>query len=166
GFATRALVHFAVSNTEVYMTTRLAGQDTVFLPFNRGNGHHAGNPPNPHGSATAYLWETILQRDTWLEILDRFMHLEITEKRDPDTGKKTRKETLLFPRYHQWDAVTRLVAAARSEGPGHKYLVQHSAGSGKTNSISWLAQRLSTLYDDDDDKVFSSVIVVTDRTVL
>ena len=166
GFATRALVHFAVSNTEVHMTTRLAGQDTVFLPFNRGNGHHAGNPPNPHGSATAYLWETILQRDTWLEILDRFMHLEITEKRDPDTGKKTRKETLLFPRYHQWDAVTRLVQAARTEGPGHKYLVQHSAGSGKTNSISWLAQRLSSLYDDDDDKVFSSVIVVTDRTVL
>ena len=166
GFATRALVHFAVSNTEVHMTTRLAGQDTVFLPFNRGNGHHAGNPPNPHGSATAYLWETILQRDTWLEILDRFMHLEITDKRDPDTGKKTRKETLLFPRYHQWDAVTRLVAAARTEGPGHKYLVQHSAGSGKTNSISWLAQRLSSLYDDDDDKVFSSVIVVTDRTVL
>src|SRR5699024_8493058 len=143
-----------------------AGQDTVFLPFNRGNGHHAGNPPNPHGSATAYLWETILQRDTWLEILDRFMHLEITEKRDPDTGKKTRKETLLFPRYHQWDAVTRLVEAARTEKAGHKYLVQHSAGSGKTNSISWLAQRLSSLYDDDDDKVFSSVIVVTDRTVL
>ena len=166
GFATRALVHFAVSNTEVHMTTRLAGQDTVFLPFNRGNGHHAGNPPNPNGSATAYLWETILQRDTWLEILDRFMHLEITEKRDPDTGKKTRKETLLFPRYHQWDAVTRLVSAARTEGPGHKYLIQHSAGSGKTNSISWLAQRLSSLYDDDDDKVFSSVIVVTDRTVL
>ena len=165
-FATRALVHFAVSNTEVHMTTRLAGQDTVFLPFNRGNGHNAGNPPNPHGSATAYLWETILQRDTWLEILDRFMHLEITEKRDPDTGKKTRKETLLFPRYHQWDAVTRLIQAARTEGPGHKYLVQHSAGSGKTNSISWLAQRLSSLYDDDDDKVFSSVIVVTDRTVL
>src|SRR5699024_10113461 len=166
GFATRALVHFAVSNTEAHMTTRLAGQDTVRLPFTRGNGHHAGNPPTPHGSAPAYLGETILQRDTWLEILDRFMHLEITEKRDPDTGKKTRKETLLFPRYHQWDAVTRLVQAARTEGPGHKYLVQHSAGSGKTNSISWLAQRLSSLYDNDDDKVFSSVIVVTDRTVL
>lgn len=166
GFATRALVHFAVSNTEVHMTTRLAGKDTVFLPFNRGNGHHAGNPPNPHGSATTYLWETILARDTWLEILDRFIHLEITEKRDPDTGKKTRRETLLFPRYHQWDAVTRLVEAARTEKAGHKYLIQHSAGSGKTNSISWLAQRLSSLYDDDDDKVFSSVIVVTDRTVL
>lgn len=166
GFATRALVHFAVSNKEVHMTTRLAGKDTVFLPFNRGNGGHAGNPPNPSGSATSYLWETILQRDTWLEILDRFMHLEITEKRDPDTGKKIRKETLLFPRYHQWDVVTKLVHAARTEGPGHKYLIQHSAGSGKTNSISWLAQRLASLYDDSDEKVFSSVIVVTDRTVL
>lgn len=166
GFATRALVHFAVSDKEVHMTTRLAGKDTVFLPFNRGNGHHAGNPPIPNGSPTSYLWETILQRDTWLEILDRFMHLEITEKRDPDTGRKTRKETLLFPRYHQWDVVTKLVDAARTEGPGHKYLIQHSAGSGKTNSISWLAQRLASLYDDNDEKVFSSVIVVTDRTVL
>ncbi|MFI8592319.1 type I restriction endonuclease subunit R [Dietzia maris] len=166
GFATRALVHFAVSNKEVHTTTRLAGKNTVFLPFNRGNGGHAGNPPNPNGSATSYLWETILQRDTWLEILDRFMHLEITEKRDPDTGKKIRKETLLFPRYHQWDVVTKLVHAARTEGPGHKYLIQHSAGSGKTNSISWLAQRLASLYDDDDGKVFSSVVVVTDRTVL
>ncbi|MGW4324301.1 type I restriction endonuclease subunit R [Nocardia sp. NPDC004573] len=165
-FATRALVHFAVSNKEVHMTTRLAGTGTVFLPFNRGNNHHAGNPANPDGSASSYLWETILRRDTWLEIIDRFMHLEITERRDPDTGRKSRKETLLFPRFHQWEVVTQLVAAARIEGPGHKYLIQHSAGSGKTNSISWLAQRLAGLYDDADDKVFSSVIVVTDRTVL
>ncbi|MBF6278747.1 MULTISPECIES: type I restriction endonuclease subunit R [Nocardia] len=165
-FATRALVHFAVSNKEVHMTTRLAGTGTVFLPFNRGDNHHAGNPPNPDGSASSYLWETILQRDTWLEILDRFMHLEISERHDPDTGKKTRTETLLFPRFHQWEAVTKLVDAARREGPGHKYLIQHSAGSGKTNSISWLAQRLASLYNDQDEKVFSSVIVVTDRTVL
>ncbi|WP_338856415.1 type I restriction endonuclease [Gordonia hongkongensis] len=165
-FATRALVHFAVSNKEVHMTTRLAGDSTVFLPFNRGNNHHAGNPLNPDGSASSYLWETILQRDTWLEILDRFMHLEVTERRNPDTGRKIRKETLLFPRFHQWEAVTELVDAARTEGPGHKYLIQHSAGSGKTNSISWLAQRLASLYDDADEKVFSSVIVVTDRTVL
>ncbi|MGY1978166.1 type I restriction endonuclease subunit R [Nocardia gipuzkoensis] len=165
-FAMRALVHFAVSNKEVHMTTRLAGPGTVFLPFNRGNNHHAGNPPNPDGSASSYLWETILRRDTWLEILDRFMHLEVTERRDPDTGRKTRKETLLFPRFHQWEAVTQLVATARTEGPGQKYLIQHSAGSGKTNSISWLAQRLASLYDDADKKVFSSVIVVTDRTVL
>lgn len=165
-FGTRALVHFAVSNKEVHMTTRLAGADTRFLPFNRGNNHHAGNPPNPDGSASSYLWETILQRDTWLEILDRFMHLEITERRDLETGKKTRKETLLFPRFHQWEAVTKLVDAARTEGPGHKYLIQHSAGSGKTNSISWLSQRLASLYNEADEKVFSSVIVVTDRTVL
>jgi len=165
-FAKRALVHFAVSNKEVHMTTRLDGPDTVFLPFNRGNQHRAGNPPNPDGSASSYLWETILQRDTWLEILDRFLHLEVTERRDPETGKKTRKETLLFPRFHQWEAVTQLVAAARTEGPGHRYLIQHSAGSGKTNSISWLAQRLASLYNEADEKVFSSVIVVTDRTVL
>ena len=165
-FAKRALVHFAVSNKEVHMTTRLAGSDTVFLPFNRGNNHHAGNPPNPDGSASSYLWETILQRDTWLEILDRFMHLEVTEKRDPITNAKTRKETLLFPRFHQWEAVTRLVEAARTDGPGQSYLIQHSAGSGKTNSISWLAQRLASLYDTADTKIFSSVIVITDRTVL
>ncbi|NIL87496.1 hypothetical protein RhoFasGS6_04923 [Rhodococcus fascians] len=165
-FATRALVHFAVSNKEAHMTTRLAGPGTMFLPFNRGNNHHAGNPPNPNGSASSYLWETILQRDTWLEILDRFMHLEVTEKRDPKTNAKTRRESLLFPRFHQWEAVTRLVDAARTEGPGHAYLIQHSAGSGKTNSISWLAQRLASLYDAADQKVFSSVIVITDRTVL
>lgn len=165
-FAKRALVHFAVSNKEVHMTTRLDGPGTVFLPFNRGNQHRAGNPPNPDGSASSYLWETILQRDTWLEILDRFLHLEVSERRDPETGKKTRKETLLFPRFHQWEAVTKLVEAARTEGPGHRYLIQHSAGSGKTNSISWLAQRLASLYDEADEKVFSSVIVVTDRTVL
>lgn len=165
-FGGRALVHFALSNKEVHMSTRLAGPATVFLPFNRGNDHHAGNPPNPHGSASSYLWETILQRDTWLEILDRFLHLEVVETTNPETGKKTRKETLLFPRFHQWEVVTKLVEAARTEGPGHKYLIQHSAGSGKTNSISWLAQRLATLYNDADEKVFSSVIVVTDRTVL
>ncbi|WP_020171105.1 type I restriction endonuclease subunit R [Gordonia polyisoprenivorans] len=165
-FGKRALVHFAVSNKEVHMTTRLSGEATRFLPFNRGNNHHAGNPPNPDGSATSYLWETILQRDTWLEIIDRFLHLQVTERRDPETGKKSRTETLLFPRYHQWEAVTKLVEAARTEGPGHRYLIQHSAGSGKTNSISWLAQRLASLHNDADERVFSSVIVVTDRTVL
>ena len=165
-FGKGALVHFAVSTKEVHMTTRLAGPGTVFLPFNRGNKHHAGNPLNPHGAASSYLWETILRRDTWLDILNRFMHLEVTATQDSQTGKKTQKETLLFPRFHQWEAVTQLVDAARTEGPGHKYLIQHSAGSGKTNSISWLAQRLASLYNDADEKVFSSVIVVTDRTVL
>ena len=118
GFGSRALVHFAVSNSEVQMTTKLAGKDTVFLPFNRGNNHHAGNPPNPHGSPTAYLWETILQRDTWLDILGRFLHLQVTDKVDPVSDKKIRTQTMLFPRFHQWEAVTRLVEAARERGSG------------------------------------------------
>jgi type I restriction enzyme R subunit len=165
-FGARAVVHFAVSNEEVRMTTKLAGADTDFLPFNRGNDTHAGNPDNPNGSPTSYLWETILQRDTWLDILGRFMHLHVEDRVDPVTGKKTRKQSMLFPRFHQWEAVTSLVAAARTEGPGHKYLIQHSAGSGKTNSISWLAQRLSSLHDAADKPVFDSVIIITDRTVL
>ncbi|OBI29833.1 restriction endonuclease subunit R [Mycolicibacter sinensis] len=165
-FGSRALVHFAVSNSEVQMTTRLAGKDTVFLPFNRGDHGHAGNPLNPHGSKTSYLWQQILARDTWLDILGRFMHLQIDETIDPATGKKIRKQTMLFPRFHQWEAVTRLVEAAHEQGPGQRYLIQHSAGSGKTNSISWLAHRLSVLHDDANAAVFDSVIVITDRTVL
>lgn len=166
GFGSRALVHFAVSNSEVRMTTKLAGNDTVFLPFNRGNQGHAGNPENPHGSKTSYLWRQILQRDTWLDILGRFMHLQIDERIDPATNKKVRKQTMLFPRFHQWEAVTELVDSARRDGPGHRYLIQHSAGSGKTNSISWLAHRLSVLHDDANKPVFDSVIVITDRNVL
>jgi type I restriction enzyme R subunit len=165
-FGTRALVHFAVSNSEVWMTTRLAGQETYFLPFNQGDDGRAGNPLNPDGSSTSYLWERILQKDAWLGILGRFMHLQSEKSTDPVTGEVTRKETLLFPRYHQWESVTELVAAARSEGPGHRYLIQHSAGSGKTNSIAWTAHQLSTLHRPDGSKVFDSVIVVTDRTVL
>ena len=166
GFGSRALVHFALSNTEVQMTTKLAGKDTVFLPFNRGDHHHAGNPPNPHGSPTAYLWQQILQRDTWLDILGRFLHLQVTHKVDPVSDKKIRTQTMLFPRFHQWEAVTRLVETAREQGPGHRYLIQHSAGSGKTNSISWLAHRLSVLHDDANKTVFDSVLVITDRNVL
>lgn len=165
-FGSRALVHFAVSNSEVQMTTRLAGNDTVFLPFNRGDHGHAGNPSNPHGSPTAYLWQAILQRDTWLDILGRFMHLHVDEYVDPVSDKKIRKQMMLFPRFHQWEAVTRLVKAAREQGPGHRYLIQHSAGSGKTNSISWLTHRLSVLHDDTNKPVFDSVIVITDRNVL
>ena len=166
GFGNRALVHFAVSNDEVYMTTRLAGPDTQFLPFNMGSGGGAGNPLNPVGSPTSYLWERVLQRDNWLTILGKFLHLQTIEKTDAITGKKTRSTALLFPRFHQWEAVTGLVEAARGEGPGHKYLIQHSAGSGKTNSIAWTAHRLATLHRPDNSKVFDSVIVVTDRNVL
>lgn len=166
GFGKRSLVHFVVSNSEVRMTTRLSGASTRFLPFNKGNEEGAGNPPNPNGSASSYFWEEILQRDTWLQLLGSFVHLQVDVDVDPDTGKKTRTPRVLFPRYHQWRAVTRLVAAARAEGPGNRYLVQHSAGSGKTNSISWLAHRLSQLHDEQNTRVFDTVVVVTDRTVL
>ncbi|MEI6501416.1 MAG: type I restriction endonuclease, partial [Armatimonadota bacterium] len=165
-FGARALVHFAVSNTEIQMTTKLDGKDTYFLPFNKGNDHHKGNPPNPTGSPTAYLWETILACDTWLAILGQFMHLHVEDKVDPATGAKTRTQIMLFPRYQQWDVVTKLVNAARTEGPGHSYLIQHSAGSGKTNSISWLTHRLSVLHDEANKPVFDAVIVITDRNVL
>ena len=164
-FGRRALVHFAVSQEEVWMTTRLAGRDTFFLPFNKGNEGGSGNPPNPDGYATDYLWKQVFQRDAWLDILGRFVHLQKEEKEDWQ-GKRYTKETLIFPRYHQWDAVNRLVATARAEGPGHKYLIQHSAGSGKSNSIAWTAHRLASLHNDQDQRVFDSVVVITDRTVL
>lgn len=166
GFGRRALVHFAVSNREVHMTTKLDGASTRFLPFNQGDDGRSGNPLNPTGSSTAYLWERVLQRDAWLDVIGRFMHLQISKSVDPVTGDVEKRETLLFPRYHQWESVTKLVAAARAEGPGHRYLVQHSAGSGKTNSIAWTAHQLSTLHRADGAKAFDSVIVVTDRTVL
>ncbi len=164
-FKRRALVHFAVSTDEVHMTTRLEGPKTEFLPFNMGHDEGAGNPPNPSGYRTAYLWERVLQRDSWLNILGNFAHLERKERVRQDGSRET-CESLIFPRYHQWEAVNLLVDAARREGPGHNYLVQHSAGSGKSNSIAWLAHRLQSLHDEADRKVFDSVIVVTDRTVL
>lgn len=166
GFANRALVHFAVSTDEVAMTTRLAGPGTRFLPFNLGRDQGAGNPVNPGAAATSYLWERVLQRDAWLHIIGRLLHIEKSASTDPITGEITKSTTLLFPRFHQWELVTSLVQTARDEGPGQRYLVQHSAGSGKTNSIAWLAHGLANLHDEDDRKVFDSVIVITDRTVL
>ncbi len=165
-FGKRALVHFAVSNREVQMTTKLDGAGTRFLPFNRGHDDGAGNPPVADGSSTTYLWVTVLQRDNWLDILGRFLHLEVSKNIDPVTNLQIKRESLLFPRYHQWESVTQLVRAARREGAGHRYLIQHSAGSGKTNSIAWTAHQLSTLHQPSGEKVFDSVIVVTDRTVL
>jgi len=165
-FGRRALVHFAVSNSEVHMTTKLDGAATRFLPFNQGNHGRAGNALNPNGSSTSYLWERVLAKDAWLDIIGRFMHLQVDKSVDPVTGDVVKRESLLFPRYHQWESVTQLVATAKTEGPGHRYLIQHSAGSGKTNSIAWTAHQLSTLHNDDGSKVFDSVIVVTDRTVL
>ncbi|AOB29795.1 restriction endonuclease subunit R [Bordetella sp. H567] len=167
-FKKRALVHFAVDPDEVWMTTRLKGKATVFLPFNRGNNHGAGNPPLEGNWKTHYLWDEVLQADSLLDILQRFMHLEVKERQvKTDKGARTiRKETMVFPRYHQLDAVRKLLGHARANGAGCNYLVQHSAGSGKSNSIAWLAHRLASLHDANDQKVFHSVVVVTDRRVL
>lgn len=165
-FKRGALVHFAVSTEEVQMTTKLDGVNTRFLPFNLGDNGGKGNPVNPNGFMTAYFWEYVLQRDNFLEILGRFMHLETFDKLDKKTGKKVTKTAMIFPRFHQFNAVSKLIATAKVEGPGHRYLVQHSAGSGKTNTIAWTAHQLSSLHDADNKKVFDSVIVVTDRTVL
>jgi type I restriction enzyme, R subunit len=167
-FKRGALVHFAVSQYEVAMTTRLAGEATVFLPFNRGTKDGgAGNdaPKDINRYATDYLWNEVLLPDNLLNILARFVHLEIKEKEDWD-GRKFKQEAMIFPRYHQWDVVRQLVDTARAEGTGHKYLIQHSAGSGKSNSIAWTAHQLSALYTAQGEKQFHSVIVVTDRTVL
>jgi type I restriction enzyme R subunit len=167
-FKKRALVHFAVDPDEVWMTTRLRGRETVFLPFNRGRDHGAGNPPVENNWKTHYLWDEVLEKNSLMDILQRFMHLEVKERQvKTDKGVRTiRKETMIFPRYHQLDAVRKLVAHARAHGSGRNYLVQHSAGSGKSNSIAWLAHRLASLHDADDRKVFHSVVVVTDRRVL
>ena len=166
-FKRRTLVHFAVDTEAVLMTTRLAGSATHFLPFNKGCDGGAGNPPDPAGRTyrTAYLWEEVLQRDSFLDLLARFVHLQIEEKRD-DQGRKVKTETMIFPRYHQLQAVRTLVDAARREGVGHNYLVEHSAGSGKSNTIGWLTHRLASLHDAANQRVFDSVIVVTDRVVL
>jgi type I restriction enzyme R subunit len=163
----RAVVHFAVDTESVAMTTRLDGNATVFLPFNQGHNGGAGNPQNPNGHRSGYLWERVLQRDAWLDLFGRFVHVEkpATATGAPKLGGKAPGK-VIFPRYHQWDAVLRLEAAARSEGPGHSYLVQHSAGSGKSNTIAWLAHRLSNLHDVHDHKVFDKVVVITDRRVL
>ncbi|WP_150523134.1 type I restriction endonuclease subunit R [Roseibium sediminis] len=167
-FKKRALVHFAVDPDEAWMTTKLKGKETFFLPFNKGHNFGAGNPPIEGNWKTHYLWDEVLKADSLLDILQRFMHLEIKEKQvKTDKGVRTiRKETMIFPRYHQLDAVRKLVGHARDHGSGRNYLVQHSAGSGKSNSIAWLAHRLSTLHDAADEKVFHSVVVVTDRRVL
>ena len=190
-FTKRTLVHFAVDTEEAHMATRLAGSSTYFLPFNRGMDGGAGNPPyelgrtnssganldsrrlalrvdsmdGVHNYKTAYLWEEVLQRDSLLDLLARFLHLDVEEK-TTDEGKKLRKESLIFPRYHQLQAVRQMVAAAANEGVGHNYLVEHSAGSGKSNTIAWLAHRLSSLHNERDERLFDSVVVITDRVVL
>lgn len=167
-FKERVLVHFAVDLTKVYMTTKLEGDKTYFLPFNQGsngagNVGGKGNPDNPDGYDTAYLWENVLCKDRLLEILQKYLHLEVI--RDEKSGE-IKSERMIFPRYHQLDVVTKLLADVKANGSGKNYLIQHSAGSGKSNSIAWLAHRLSGLHNDLDEKIFQSVIIVTDRRVL
>lgn len=157
-FTSGALVHFAVSNSEVHMTTKLAGPSTRFLPFNKGDAGGAGNPLNESGHRTAYLWEEVWERESWLEIIGRYLVAQRDAKR-AISG-------IIFPRYHQLDATRKLRAAVRTEGAGGKYLIQHSAGSGKTNSIAWAAHFLADLHTDADEKLFSTVIVVSDRNVI
>jgi type I restriction enzyme R subunit len=167
-FKRGALVHFAVSQDEVAMTTKLNGKGTYFLPYNRGTADGgAGNPraEDENSYATAYLWKQLFQKDAWLKVIGRFLHLEKKTEEDFYGNRKT-KETLIFPRYHQWDVVNQLVETTRTEGAGKRYLIQHSAGSGKSNSIAWSAHQLAQLYDEEGQKLFSSIIVVTDRTVL
>jgi type I restriction enzyme R subunit len=183
-FKHRAVVHFAVDPNQVYMTTRLAGEATRFLPFNQGSGGAgqkggAGNPTNPDGYETAYLWERVWQRDAWLGLLGEYVHVEDVYD---DDGRKTGATNTLFPRFHQWDAVQKLLAATRRSGPGVNRLVQHSAGSGKSNTIAWAAHHLSRLHTPSfhgeltdsvtaaglgvDQPIFNKVIVITDRVVL
>ena len=165
-FGRGALVHFAVSNDLAAMTTRLEGDKTHFLPFNSGFKGGAGNPPAEGGrSSTAYLWERVWDKDAWLNIIGRLMIVETKQEWDVATGTSVQRTSMLFPRFHQWEAVTNIVAAVREEGVGRRYLIEHSAGSGKTNTIAWTAHRLARLHVNDE-KVFDSVIVVVDRTVL
>jgi type I restriction enzyme R subunit len=167
-FKERALVHFAVDPDEAWMATELKGGETLFLPFNRGHNFGAGNPPVAGNWKTHYLWDEVLRADSLLDILQRFMHLDVSERTvDTPTGKRTvRREAMIFPRYHQLDSVRKLVSHARTHGSGRNYLIQHSAGSGKSNSIAWLAHRLANMHNTADAKVFDSVIVITDRRVL
>lgn len=167
-FKRGALVHFAVGQNEVAMTTKLAGKETFFLPFNLGSEEGgAGNPMPAHDSqyATGYLWQRLLQPDAWLKLLGRFLHLEKTTSEGFD-GTLVTKEAMIFPRYHQWEVVNKLIETTHAEGPGKRYLIQHSAGSGKSNSIAWTAHQLASMYNADGQRLFNSVIVITDRTVL
>jgi len=159
----RCLVHFAVDTEEVFMATKLSGKSTYFLPFNKGEENGKGNPVNPNGYKTAYLWEDVLTRRSLTNIIEHFAKL--VEEVDEETGRK--KKTMFFPRYHQLDVVRQVLADVREHGVGQRYLIQHSAGSGKSNSITWLGYQLIELYDQAGTaNVFDSVIVVTDRRLL
>lgn len=163
-FKRRSLVHFALDADECFMTTQLAGKNTRYLPFNLGHNNGAGNPPKDNGYRTSYLWEYVWKKDSLMDIIGKFLHLKVEEYNFD--GVKRKKESMIFPRYHQMEVVREVTQNVKKRGAGHNYLIQHSAGSGKSNSIAWLVYRLSSLHNDMDERIFDSVIVITDRKVL
>lgn len=163
-FKKRTLVHFAVDTDEAFMTTKLDGKKTRYLPFNLGYNNGAGNPPNKNGYRTSYLWEQVWAKDSFMDIIGKFLHLSVEEFEL--NGVKKKKETIIFPRFHQMQVVRKITSDAKANGAGKNYLIQHSAGSGKSNSIAWLSYRLSSLHDAENNRIFDSVIVITDRKVL
>jgi type I restriction enzyme R subunit len=169
-FKAGVLVNFAMDLNEVYMTTKLTGTDTFFLPFNMGNGTGVnagkGNPVFPDKYSVYYMWEDILTKDTVLDLIGKFMFLEVKEKTDELTGKTKRIENLIFPRYHQFDVIRKVLSDVKVNKSSQNYLIQHSAGSGKTNSIAWLAHRLTSLHDDENRIIFDNIVIVTDRVVV
>lgn len=169
-FKAGTIVNFAMDLEEVYMTTKLAGAATFFLPFNMGNGEGvtagAGNPAFPDKYSVSYMWEDILTKDTVLDLISKFVFVEVKETEDEQTGKIKRSENLIFPRYHQLDVIRKLLADVHENRTVQNYLIQHSAGSGKTNSIAWLAHRLTSLHDAENKIIFDNIIIVTDRVVV
>ncbi|WP_323068369.1 DEAD/DEAH box helicase family protein, partial [Limosilactobacillus reuteri] len=169
-FKAGCLVNFAMDTEEVYMTTQLANEKTFFMPFNIGKGEGvnsgAGNPQFPDKYSVSYMWEDILQKETLVELITKFIFIETKESKDPLTGKRKIKQRLIFPRYHQLDVIRKTLADLKINKTSQNYLIQHSAGSGKTNSIAWLAHRLASLHDDDNQIIFNNVIIMTDRVVV
>lgn len=169
-FKAGCLVNFAMDLEQVYMTTKLAGNSTFFLPFNMGNGEGvnagAGNPTFKDKYSVSYMWEDILKKDTVLDLISKFIFIETKESKDELTGKTKKSENVIFPRYHQLDVIRKLLGDVRDNGTTQNYLIQHSAGSGKTNSIAWLAHRLTSLHDADNKIIFDNVVIVTDRVVV
>lgn len=169
-FKAGCLAHFAMDLNEVYMCTNLKGASSFFLPFNKGCGtginSGKGNPHNDDGINVSYMWEDILKKDTVLYLIDKIIFLQKTTKKNPDTGKRETKETLIFPRYHQFNAVRKIVADVMENHTDKNYLIEHSAGSGKTNTIAWLAHRLASLHDSEDNAIFDTICIITDRIVV
>ncbi len=169
-FKAGTLVNLAMDLNEVYMTTRLNGPSTYFLPFNKGNGEGInagkGNPVYDDRFSVYYMWDEILKKDMLIELISRYMFIEVSEKEDPFTGKKTKSETVIFPRYHQLDCVRKILEDVKINKTSQNFLIQHSAGSGKTNEIAWLAHRLSSLHTDENENIFDNIVIITDRVVV